>query len=240
MYFIKIKQSDLLNEKMKKRILLLWYLYENEKRNDIIECTINDIVKYFHYTPSNNKTGINNIIKEELKNLINDKLIICYQNISLSTTNNEKLTFSFVKEDGEYKFLKIYNNFVQLKDYEMKTILNYYHNNKTSSLPSIDFLIILFLTIKSFMYETEEQQAYCYPSYEKLQKMSNISKQSISKILKILKDMHLIYSCEFGTWKTTKGVIKDSFTIYSLKPPNNEKVLKTNVSANFKDFKEWI
>lgn len=235
MFFIKINKSSLFSPDLKKDIMLLWYLYSTECRNGYIYLDINNLVKYYGYSPSTKEKGINTLFKSTLHNFDKNK----YVNIIDKSKNENNYILSFIKNENQIpSCIDIDSNFVILDSNEMNTILNYYTSNKNKQKSYIDNTIHLYLIIKSFMNFSEQNIPFCYPSILKLQLYSNLSKKGILNIIDTLQDMNLIYTYNLGNYITDKGVLKNTPLIYSLQPVNTN-LLKNYISGFKKNLKEW-
>ena len=254
MYFIKIKKSFLLKPDSKKNILLLWYLFANEKRTGDIDFILNDMIKYYGYFPSNKDNGISSIFKKSLKTLFDENII--YSNNKIEDIKNDKIfPLKFSKNDNdEYSFLDIDSDYVIFNDEEFEKIIKYNNetkkkktNNqiraedkKTSSC-NIDNVIYIYLILKSFMNFAEQSYQFCFPSMNKLKTFSGLSIQSIKKALEVLEKLKMIYIYPLGKYITTKEDLSKEQTIYCLNNYEKElNALKTHFSSFKKDFKKWV
>jgi len=234
-FYIKIDKSSLTNPNSKKDIMLTWYLYATECRNGYIYLDINNLVKYYGYSPSTKENGINTIFKSSLHKMITNNSISL---INENSNNKQSIyTLKFIKENNIPVCINFKSNFVILEDSEINTILNYYLNNKSKTKSYIDNTIYLYLIIKKFMNFHEENIPYGYPSLENLHDYSKLSKQSILNTIAILKDMNLIYTYNLGTYITKNGIVKNYPLIYTLQPIN-EDLLKTYIDSMKTNLKE--
>jgi hypothetical protein len=234
MFFIKIEKSSLLSPESKKDIMLLWYIYSIESRNEYIYLDINNLVRYYGYTPSTKEKGVNTMFKNSLKKMIEDN----YLRIHSSSTNN--FTMSFIKNNNHIPIcMDITTDFVMLDSSEMHIILSYYQNNKKDKKSYIDNTLHLYLIIKSFMNFNNQNIPFCFPSILKLQLYSGLSKQSILNTIDTLKNIGLIYTSNLGNYITDKGTIKTIPLVYSLQPIKKN-VLKNYISSMKNNFNDWM
>lgn len=238
MFYIKINKNILFNPESKKDIMLLWYLYATECRNEYIYLDINDLVKYYGYSPSTKEKGINTLFKNSLQKLINNNSLKVIDMNKSKNINN--YTLSFIKNNNHIpKCLDLSSDFVMLNDDEMNIILNYYSNNKSKKISYIDNTLHVYLIIKSFMNFSEQNKPFCFPSILKLQLYSGLSKQSILNTVNVLQNMGLIFTTNLGNYITDKGTLKTVPLVYSLQPIHKD-ILKNYISTLKKNFNDWI
>lgn len=235
MFFIKINKIDLLNPDCKKDIMLIWYLYATESRNELIYLDINSLVKYYGYCPSTKEKGINTIFKNSLNKLIN--------NNSVKILNESKqtiYTLSFIKNKNHIPICIDFNSdFVVLEDTEMNIILDYYLNNKEKQKSYIDNTLHLYLIIKSFMNFNNQNLPFCFPSLMKLQLYSGMSKQGVLNTIHTLQNIGLLYTTNLGNYITDTGIIKTIPLVYSL-TPINQNILQTYIDSLKGNINKWI
>lgn len=236
MFFIKIDKSFLRNPESKKEIMLRWYLYATECRNGYIYLDINNLVKYYGYSPSTKENGINTIFKSSLHKMIDNNMITM---VNQNSINKQSIyTLEFKKNNNVPVCIDYETDFVILEDSEINTILNYYLNNKSKTKSYIDNTIHLYLIIKSFMNFQEQNIPFCFPSLDTLKYYSGLSKQSILNTIITLQNMNMIYTYNFGNYTTDSGNIKNYPLVYTLTKIDDD-LLKTNISSIKKNFKEW-
>lgn len=255
LYFIKIKKDFLLKPEAKKTILLLWYLFSNEKRSGSIDFVLNDMIKYFGYCPSNKPNGINSVFKNSLQLLINENII--YSNNNLSDLKNDKtFVLNFSKDNNnQYSFLDVSSDYVVLNNLEFDKIMNYQNcikNNNSSTKQTthkevrkeitcnVDNIIYLYLILKSFMNFSDQSYQFCFPSVVKLKTFSGLSAPSVKKILEILQQLNMIYIYNLGKYITPNGTVSNNQIIYSLNNlQDSMDELKLHFVSLKKDFCKW-
>jgi len=244
--YLKVPTKIFSEDDFDKKILIWWWLYVNENRNNDIRFVFSEMIEDCGYCANVKNRNINYTFKNILKEMFENKQIVIQSeedtdNFLFKDSErifNKKYIFRFVKNKNNKNFFQnIESDFVICYNTEIRTIINAYKDKKVNC--SLEKIIKVYFCMKSYINMNKDSIQVFFPSITTIQNKLGISRSTVIATINDLKNMDMIYNYNLPTYVNSKSVKKRLKSVYSTKPYTCD-IVKMEMSKKITGFKRWV